>query len=593
MLLFTCLVLYRLANAFLIQTQFDPDEYWQTLEPAYCIVFSRDGEQNCALTWEWTRKFITEDPKISSSWLDRVLHGPVRSYVPILPFILLYKFLKFFHLDNAWTVSRGPILLNAVLVAAPSDYAIYYISKFLDRQSSKDFNTQKSLFHRVEIWALLASLTNWFHGYGLVRTYSNSLETALLVNGIALLCCELFADPEYTSDDKIRSTAQLGFLLGGLSVSTRFTSLAAWIPLGIATSMRRRSTRSRLYYIFRLCIICGAAGVGLGCLLDRYFYGFWAVPFLGSFHFNVILGNGSLYGTHPWYWYIAAGLPAIAGIMTPLLLFEFVNLLKSRISNSKKVGFKNTLFIVMGMYLTLHSFSVHKEFRFIMPLLPLVCIICAYPLRSIVINHGTSIPNISLYLILWLILLNIPHLLFLNRIHQRGPFDVKNTLVDHISQKIQSSNLTEVSIDYLMGCHSMPLYSTLHIKVNRSDNYPFPIHAKYLDCSPECRSKPLSICESDRFLMDPLLFIEEEYIDDKKSDIDGDSTCTKRSKPDMIVIHENDYVKRGVSVFLDANDYNVIANSSHSLKGVDHLIKGYRWTLEFQYDKYIILSRLK
>eukprot|EP00978_Attheya_sp_CCMP212_P048837 scaffold582638_cov98-Attheya_sp.AAC.1 len=29
--------LYRILNALWIETQFDPDEYWQTLEPAYCM----------------------------------------------------------------------------------------------------------------------------------------------------------------------------------------------------------------------------------------------------------------------------------------------------------------------------------------------------------------------------------------------------------------------------------------------------------------------------------------------------------------------------------------------------------------------------
>ena len=40
-----------------------------------------------------------------------------------------------------------------------------------------------------------------------------------------------------------------------------------------------------------LCAFFGFVGIFIGCLIDRYFYGFWAVPLLGNFHFNVIEGK--------------------------------------------------------------------------------------------------------------------------------------------------------------------------------------------------------------------------------------------------------------------------------------------------------------
>ena len=40
--LFLFFTAFRLANVLLIQSQFDPDEYWQNLEPSYCYVFG-DG----------------------------------------------------------------------------------------------------------------------------------------------------------------------------------------------------------------------------------------------------------------------------------------------------------------------------------------------------------------------------------------------------------------------------------------------------------------------------------------------------------------------------------------------------------------------
>jgi len=46
--LFLLLWLLRGTNALLVQTQFDPDEYWQGLEPARLLTHGRGW-----LTWEW------------------------------------------------------------------------------------------------------------------------------------------------------------------------------------------------------------------------------------------------------------------------------------------------------------------------------------------------------------------------------------------------------------------------------------------------------------------------------------------------------------------------------------------------------------
>lgn len=45
---FLLLVVFRLMNAFIVRTQFDPDEYWQGLEPARLLVYGKGW-----LTWEW------------------------------------------------------------------------------------------------------------------------------------------------------------------------------------------------------------------------------------------------------------------------------------------------------------------------------------------------------------------------------------------------------------------------------------------------------------------------------------------------------------------------------------------------------------
>lgn len=126
----------------------------------------------------------------------------------------------------------------------------------------------------------------------------------------------------------------MAFVVGGLSACVRFTALAAWIPLGLivairsgfvydcntfevsnntqsnatknvsglkrdyetakSLSFRRRrycSYKAMCKTLFGLCALYGTVGIAIGCLIDRLMYGFWAIPFLGNFHFNVLLGT--------------------------------------------------------------------------------------------------------------------------------------------------------------------------------------------------------------------------------------------------------------------------------------------------------------
>ena len=72
----------RFIQSLLIQTSYWPDEYWQSLEISHLTVFNYGFKYGVRLlayytirTWEWEQ--------------DRI-----RSYIAILPYILLYQLLK-------------------------------------------------------------------------------------------------------------------------------------------------------------------------------------------------------------------------------------------------------------------------------------------------------------------------------------------------------------------------------------------------------------------------------------------------------------------------------------------------------------------
>jgi GPI mannosyltransferase 3 len=495
--LFLMLCLYRILNALLIRTQFDADEYWQTLEPAYCQVFP-----SCALTWEWTRR-LGNHTHLNHTILKQSLHGPIRSYLPVLPTYIFYKLAKYSHYDTWWVVSKGPMLVHAILIAAPTDYATYYIAHHLGGPNHAN-------------WTLYFSICSWFHAYALIRTYSNSMETMLLLVGMALVTPELFPTHQGTtttttqpSSRRRRRRAVVAFVLGGMSVAIRFTSLAAWIPMGIiiAIGTQKNKMQSIQYLIFP-CALCGLLGIGISLIVDFFMYGFWVIPFLGNFHFNVIQGYGSLYGIHSWHWYWTAGLPAISGLLLPLVVLSLLQVSRTKSNHSYSI------WIIIGSYTFLHSYSAHKEFRFLLPILPLLCIqaasVISPPLQALQRHSPTQqLQQLQQCGSVIYMIVNFGAVFYLGWIHQAGPIALQRGLMQHISRSVIPSPSTfhrTITVHYWMSCHSTPLYSHLHTIMTSTS---IEMTAWYLDCSPDCRIR--GDCESDSFQSDPRGFIKNHY----------------------------------------------------------------------------------
>ena len=600
----------------MVRTQFDPDEYWQTLEPSYCLVFSSQGPggqegdmqrtRGCALTWEWTRRLEERDDDglcLSGSKIERAkcgaskliqqaLHGPVRSYVSLLPTYGYYlacrslfrwtdvdeapilgfgeegpgmlgrlrlltrlvsgSIKRFIRRNATYIVAKGPVYIHAILVAAPTDLCTYLIADRLSKlRKGATFSRDASnipIWVTWPFWALVCALTSWFHGYALIRTYANSFEAVCLSAGVAMLHKELFGIDSGANGERESAgepcnnhqlQAKIAFVLGGLSACVRFTSLAAWIPIGCIVAYRKASSYQQLSFyksmvgtLFGLCGLYGLMGVVLGCAVDRIFYGFWAVPSLGNFHFNVVLGNGSLYGTHPSLWYFYAGFPAICGVLLPFLVSSAVDATAGQWRQSERDTPLLTLFAIILPYIALHSVSAHKEFRFLLPILPLACIVAGQKVSKIVGGDGPSThAHLRRCKLLFkgLLLANFPHLIYLSMIHQRGPIALNQFLSSRMEASARS-----YTIHYLMGCHSAPVYSHLHMS---SSN----VTVRHLDCSPNCRSDEEAICESDAFTRGPFGFMLSNYLQSSaggtcENSEEGD-TCGEKSK-----IHSPSYI---------------------------------------------------
>ncbi|KAA6418323.1 MAG: Alg9-like mannosyltransferase family, partial [Trebouxia sp. A1-2] len=145
-------VTVRVIQVLLLQTYFNPDEYWQCLEVAHHLAFGYGYK-----TWEWA--------------------AGLRGYLHPLLFAVLYKGLYFARVDTTWVIARSPQLLQASF-AAITDIFVYNLAHLQFGQ-------------RAARWTLLCQLTNWFNAYCLVRTYSNSFEALCTVIGVHCWCLSL------------------------------------------------------------------------------------------------------------------------------------------------------------------------------------------------------------------------------------------------------------------------------------------------------------------------------------------------------------------------------------------------------------------
>lgn len=439
--IFTLCLAFRIANSLLIQTYFNPDEHWQALEVAHRIVFGYGH-----LTWEWRKG--------------------IRSYFHPLVFAVLYKVLALFGLDTPWFMAHAPRLLQA-LFSAVGDLYFYKLSNAI-------------FGNFVAKWALFSQLANWFMFFCFNRTLSNSLETVLTLVGLYYWPC-MRASPSKVP----LVLRKWGLAIAALACAIRPTSAITWVYVGL---LELAVTRDRLKFLVLEAVPIGALVLGLSCLLDRLMYGSWVIVPLNFLKFNFLSSGGDYYGTHKWHWYFSQGFTVMLFTFLP---FSIAGSIKSKCW--KLSG-------LIAWVLIVYSIQGHKEFRFVLPMLPIALMFSGYSLSVMAKSDSDSrrkgSPNSHMkrpskvgFAIFFLLATNIPMALYMSLVHQRGTEDV----MIYLSKEAQNEKVK--GILFLMPCHATPYYSTLH--------YDLPM--RILDCSPsEEKGIP---DESDHFMMDPVSFV--------------------------------------------------------------------------------------
>ncbi|XP_071677501.1 mannosyltransferase APTG1 [Lolium perenne] len=442
---------FRAANALLVRTYFNPDEHWQCLEVAHRIAFGYGH-----LTWEWKRG--------------------LRGYLHPLIFAALYKFLALLHLDTPWFMAMAPRLLQSVF-AAFGDLYLYKLSKLI-------FN------EHVAQWALFSQLVNWFMFFCITRTLSNSLETVLTVAGLYYWFSAIESSKGISVDSKQQTASyqspqsrKMALLIAALACAVRPTSAITWLYVGLLDFIQ---TKSKCRLLFLEVIPLGAIILAVTTFLDWWMYGSRVIVPLNFLKFNLFSSGGDYYGTHVFHWYFTQGFPSMIWTFLPLLVFGVIKSREWRISG--------LIAWVLGVY----SLLGHKEFRFVLPVLPLALMFSGYCLASMSQFKGKSLHEKRLFSklqlsVILLVITNVPMALYMSLFHQRGTEDA----MFYLSKEAHDGRVN--SVLFLMPCHSTPYYSSLHSS----------LPMRFLDCTPSDNKGTLD--ESDRFLMNPLDFVGEIF----------------------------------------------------------------------------------
>lgn len=400
-------------------------------------------------------------------------------------FALLYKILAIVGLDSRWMVAWGPRILQSIF-AAVGDLGVLRLGG---------------------LTALKLQLVNWFIAFCLPRTYSNSLETVLFTWSLVYYLKQ--------------QDAKKCFLIAAATLLMRPTAAVLYIPVGTHYLFVRRGSL--------LGVIPGAL-VYLVLTMSIDYIGYDHCVFVpwNFVRINSLLGVSSFYGTHPiwWYWITA----------WPLMLWSHLGVMLAALSNNKVRSNNGLILTIIAWATCVYSLNSHKEFRFVLPLMPLTFVVMADWMNLKPSNTGVLLERFGRKTssLKFLFITNIIPFVIFGMIHQAGPDSAVSTLVARNPK----------SILFLMGCHQTQFAAHFHNMGVES--------LRQLDCSPT-RPKP---SEVDRFYFDPVGFTKSEIL-----------TSNVKYPSHIVAYDDGARTWNALWPFLKSKGYAIVSEHPHQIFG--------------------------
>ncbi|KIV95296.1 hypothetical protein PV10_02968 [Exophiala mesophila] len=517
---FAFLIALRLVNSLTIQTFFQPDEYFQALEPAWQLAFGNDA--GAWITWEWKEH------------LRSALHPAV--------FALAYRatdglanLLKLNHILRADALLAAPKALQALLAA---------IGDLYTWKLAQDIYGTTSTASQAALILAVISPWQWFVS---TRTFSNSLETTLTIIALynwpwhwGIPTTTQASGPKTNSrslrarqdpDTSLQSTDQVtrlrrALLCAAVATVLRPTNILIWIILTASTVWRLSPFSITLVHSERIAficetILCGGIVLALSAITDRLFYNDWVFPPYNFLKVNVFESIAGFYGNNDWHYYLTQGYPLLLTTSLPFAAWGiWLSLSGAFPVGAMPATARKTLWqlsIVSLLVPFMFSNISHKEVRFIYPLLPALHIICAHPLSTFYgpLLVGSATPNARpkprrLIPLLTSLLVNLILAFYMTQIHNSGIVALPNYLRQEFESFYTTQNQPQnLTFGLLMPCHSTPWRSHLQ---NPATESTAGVLGWALTCEPPLgltvEEKRTYLDEADVFYQDPNLWLK-------------------------------------------------------------------------------------
>ncbi|KAK2882457.1 hypothetical protein FQN49_000349 [Arthroderma sp. PD_2] len=519
--LFLCLLAFRILNALLVRTFFQPDEFFQSLEPAWEIAFGRNS--GAWITWEWNHQ----------------LRSSIHPYLFAAVYRLVDAAASLLHvspLNRADLLIAGPKVAQG-LISAAGDYYTW-------RLGSKIYGTDGP----EAGWILGLTVLSPWQWFCSTRTLSNCLETTLTITALYQWPWQ-WSVPSRRAAVPAEDVTSLRkcLVLASLACVLRPTNTVIWFCLAVSlayTTLRQSwgswhpwtKSLAPLTILIRECFICGSVILAISVLADRTYYGTWTLPPFRFLYFNVVQSLAVFYGKNDWHYYLSQGYPLL---LITALPFALVGVYQSLIpgtssSNSVPASVRRQLAIACITMPAILSLVPHKEVRFIYPLLPCLHILAAPPVShffnpSISSASGTYTPR--RLLLIFLVLVNVVIAVYTSVIHASGVLNVLGYLREQQDTHYQNEPTRNLTAGFLMPCHSTPWRSHL---VSPS------IHAWALGCEPPVNLSPEEkatyVDEADLFYNNPSEFLSQRMSSTSMlSNHFTSSTVPRREWPDYLI----------------------------------------------------------
>ncbi len=246
----------------------------------------------------------------------------------------------------------------------------------------------------------------WFLPYLHARFSSESLSGSFLFVGVVLVLIGNEIRNETNKKWHERTLyALVGGVMLGLSFVMRFQSAIAAGGLGlwfafVLTKDTKHSLRQQLWY-GGLIVVGFLMAVGVGTVLDRWFYGAWVFTPWRYFESNLLAGKAAEFGVEPLWWYFVN--VALWMSLPPLGIILFLACGAVCVWH-----WRHPLVWVVVPFFAAHCFIGHKELRFLFPLVNALPVLITLAFergnltnRSIQSRFGASIASWSRKRWLW------------------------------------------------------------------------------------------------------------------------------------------------------------------------------------------------